>query len=68
MAKRPGKREKDEAKAEATEGFPPLNLHKAGIDVGSAEHYVTVPVPPDRDPASVRKFGGFTADLHRMAR
>jgi transposase len=62
----PGKRKKDGAKADATEGLPPLNLHAAGIDVGSAEHYVAV--PPDRDAEPVRKFGSFTADLHRMAR
>ena len=32
MAKQPGKRKKDGAKADATEGLPPLNLHAAGID------------------------------------
>jgi hypothetical protein len=37
MAKQSGKRKKDGAKADATEGLPPLNLHAAGIDVGSAE-------------------------------
>lgn len=40
MAKQPGKRKKDGAKVDATEGLPSLNLHAAGIDVGSAEHYV----------------------------
>ena len=65
MAKQRGKRKKDGAKADATEGLPPLNLHAAGIDVGSAEHYVAV--PPDRDAEPVRKVGSFTADLHRMA-
>ena len=66
MAKQPGKRKKDGAKGDATEGLPPLNLDAAGIDVGSAEHYVAVPL--DRDAEPVRKFGSFTADLHRMAR
>jgi hypothetical protein len=42
MAKQRGTRKKD-SKADATEGLPPLNLHAAGIDVGSAEHYVAVP-------------------------
>jgi transposase len=42
-----------------------LNLNAAGIDVGNREHYVAV--PPGRDPQPVRKFGSFTADLHRMA-
>jgi len=56
MAKQPGKRKKDGAKGDATEGLPPLNLDAAGIDVGSAEHYVAV---PDRDAEPVRKFGDY---------
>jgi transposase len=47
------------------EGLPALNRNAAGIDVGNAEHYVAVPA--GRDPEPVRKFGSFTADLHRMA-
>ena len=66
MAKQRSKEKKTAAKADATQGLPPLNLHAAGIDVGSAEHYVAV--PPDRDANPVQKFGSFTADLHRMAR
>jgi len=66
MAKQRSKGKKPTAKADATQGLPPLNLHAAGIDVGSAEHYVAV--PPDRDADPVQKFGSFTADLHRMAR
>ena len=50
---------------DVTEGLPPLNLNAAGIDVGSAEHYVAV--PPGRVPHPVQKFGSFTADLHRLA-
>ena len=42
-----------------------MNLHVAGIDCGSAEHYVAV--PPDRDAMSVRAFKTFTSDLHRLA-
>jgi len=45
--------------------LPVLHLHAAGIDVGSAEHYVAVPA--HRDPQPVRRFGSFTADLHRLA-
>jgi transposase len=48
------------------ESLPPLHLNAAGIDVGSAEHYVAVPTA--RDPQPVQKFGSFTADLHRLAR
>jgi transposase len=42
-----------------------INLSAAGIDCGSAEHYVAVPA--DRDPAPVRAFRTFTSDLHRLA-
>jgi transposase len=37
----------------------------AGIDIASEVHYVSV--PNDRDSQSVRKFGSFTEDLHKMA-
>jgi len=42
-----------------------INPNAAGIDCGSAEHYVAVPA--DRDPEPVRAFKTFTADLHRLA-
>lgn len=42
-----------------------LHPHAAGIDCGSAEHFVAV--PPDRDPTPVRSFATFTGDLHRLA-
>ena len=37
----------------------------AGIDIGSAAHFVAV--PPERDDEPVREFASFTADLHRLA-
>lgn len=37
----------------------------AGIDIGSASHFVAV--PPDRDDEPVREFPSFTLDLHRLA-
>lgn len=37
----------------------------AGIDIGSASHFVAV--PPDRDDYPVREFPSFTADLHALA-
>lgn len=37
----------------------------AGIDIGSASHFVAV--PPDRDDEQVREFKSFTADLHALA-
>ena len=52
-------------KADPTQGLPPLNLNAAGIDVGSAEHWVAV--PPGRDTEAVRCFHSFTADVHRLA-
>jgi transposase len=36
----------------------------AGIDIGSSEHWVSI--PPECDPEPVRKFGCFTADLHAI--
>lgn len=37
----------------------------AGIDIGSASHYVAVPA--DRDDEPVREFGSFTEDLEALA-
>jgi transposase len=37
----------------------------AGIDIGSAAHFVAV--PPDRDAEPVREFASFTTDLNRLA-
>jgi transposase len=42
-----------------------ININAAGIDCGSAEHFVAV--PPDRDPTPVRSFKTFTTDLQRLA-
>lgn len=42
-----------------------LHPDAAGIDCGSAEHFVAV--PPDRDACPVQAFPTFTADLHRLA-
>lgn len=67
MAKqsRQNKKRRNTGKGDLEEGFPELNRNAAGIDVGNAEHYVAVPA--GRDPEPVRRFGSFTADLHRMA-
>lgn len=37
----------------------------AGIDIGSASHFVAV--PPERDDEPVREFSSFTVDLERLA-
>lgn len=42
-----------------------ITPHAAGIDCGSAAHFVAV--PPDRDETPVRSFATFTGDLHRLA-
>ena len=42
-----------------------INPHAAGIDCGSAAHYVAVPT--DRDPSPVQCFQTFTSDLVRLA-
>jgi transposase len=46
-------------------GLEIVNRHAAGIDVGSASHFVAV--PPDRDPHPIREFGSWTAALEEMA-
>jgi hypothetical protein len=38
MEKQPGQQKKDRARGDVTQGLTPLNLHAAGIDVGSAAH------------------------------
>ena len=45
--------------------LPIVQPDAAGIDIGSAEHFVAV--PPDRDDQPVRRFSSFTADLNRLA-
>jgi transposase len=55
-----------DAPASSTPGtLAQLHPNAAGIDVGSASHFVAVPA--DRAPEPVREFGAFTADLQRLA-
>jgi transposase len=42
-----------------------INPHAAGIDVGSASHWVAV--DPSLTEQPVREFGAYTGDLHAMA-
>jgi transposase len=42
-----------------------INVHAAGIDLGSRSHYVAL--PPGRAEVTVREFGCFTRDLEEMA-
>jgi transposase len=50
---------------DGTLGLEVVHPKAAGIDVGNAEHWVAV--PPQLDPAPVRSFGCFTADLKDLA-
>lgn len=53
-------------KSKSQKQFENVNPNAAGIDVGSREHYVAVPV--GRAEQSVDRFGCFTPDLHEMAK
>ncbi len=46
-------------------GLSLTHPNAAGIDIGSASHFVAV--PPDRDDQPVRQFASFTVDLQRLA-
>jgi transposase len=46
-------------------GLELTHPNAAGIDIGSASHYVAVPADSDDEP--VREFASFTADLNRLA-
>jgi transposase len=48
-----------------SDSLPVLRPNAAGIDIGSKEHFVSV--PSNRDAQPVRRFGCYTAELHRMA-
>lgn len=48
------------------QGFNVINPNAAGIDIGSAEHWICV--PPDRSEQNIRKFGTFTSDLYATAK
>jgi transposase len=64
MSKENRTRRRQKKGSQALERLPVVNPDAAGIDLGSREHYVSV--PPDRDPCSVRTFGCYTCDLQRM--
>lgn len=53
------------APKDGTTLLPVLNVDAAGIDIGAAQHYVSV--PEDRCEKPVQTFGCFTPDLIRMA-
>jgi transposase len=59
------KRKKAPVKIPVLDVLEQINLHAAGLDIGSEEIYACVPV--DRDDPSVRAFPTFTVDLHALA-
>jgi transposase len=62
------RRERRELQRQLEASDPKLKIvhaDAAGIDVGNASHFVSVPAGRDEHP--VREFGSWTADLHRMA-
>jgi transposase len=57
--------EKKMADRTRVKGLMVAHPNAAGIDVGSASHFVAVPA--DRDERPVREFASFTEDLERLA-
>jgi len=58
-------RRKKSKKIQINDQWEKVNPDAAGIDIGSRENYVCVPV--DRDAESVRRFGTTTPELEQMA-
>src|SRR5580693_1264437 len=65
MKSKTAKSKKRNKKVSVDAVWEPVNLHAAGVDIGSREHWACV--PPEATPQNVRKFGTFTADLEAMA-
>ena len=59
------KRKKSPVNVPSVDVLEQINLHAAGLDIGSEEIYACI--PPDRDELSVRAFPTFTVDLHALA-
>src|SRR5580700_6612978 len=65
MKSKTAKKKKQSKKVILDATWQPINLHAAGVDIGSREHWACV--PPEAAARNVRKFGTFTADLEAMA-
>jgi transposase len=65
MKSKTSKPKKQNKKVSVDAVWEPVNLHAAGVDIGSREHWACV--PREATPQNVRKFGTFTADLEAMA-
>src|SRR5262245_38478951 len=55
-----------EAEDRRVEGLSVLNVHAAGIDIGSRSHWVCVGVSADKDAAVIREFTAYTEGLHEI--
>jgi transposase len=56
---------KNQKPVQVQENMPVITPNAAGIDVGSAEIWVSI--PPDRDEEPIRRYETFTADLYALA-
>ena len=61
----PRKKNRRNRRKQVAKFLEKVHLHAAGIDIGSASHWVAV--PEDRDDQPVREFKSFTPDLHALA-
>jgi transposase len=59
------KRKKSSVSVPVLDVLEQINIHAAGLDIGSEEIYACVPA--DRDEQSVQVFPTFTVDLHALA-
>ncbi len=59
------KKKKLDKEAQLPKHLEHINKRAAGIDVGSASHFVAV--PEGCDEVCVKEFGSFTTDLHELA-
>jgi transposase len=64
MKSKTAKNKKQSKKVSIDAVWEPVNVHAAGVDIGSREHWACVPRAASDRP--VRKFGTFTADLEAM--
>jgi len=64
MKSKTAKNKKQSKKVILNTVWEPVNLHAAGVDIGSREHWACVPAEATQQ--NVRKFGAFTADLEAM--
>lgn len=65
MKRRPKAASKNRRRNRVAKFLERVHLNAAGIDIGSASHWVAV--PEDRDDQPVREFKSFTPDLHALA-